>query len=205
MSSPSKDSLENAFVRLPRPQKVLDPGKILVPTRSALIQVQIAKSHDNDTSLPMPPQHTRNTSIKTVTESTLQTNTSMSALGEDQCDLIQGTDLHPLSPVIIMGTLTQDRVKWELRAQRGRSRLLMVKSVKHDTGLTEQQVLETLNHRNIAKLVHASIKDERLCLAMEYCRFTLAEILFVHLNPEEQQVQYIARSVSLIPPLRYAI
>jgi hypothetical protein len=110
-------------------------------------------------------------------------------------DTIEVPDLNPLGPVLTLGTLTQNNVKWILRAQKGRSGLLMVKKIVDKLGVSEKQVLEGLNHRNIAKIVHSFYEQHQLCLAMEYCRFTLAEILFVHLKLEEQQLQYIARSV----------
>jgi hypothetical protein len=189
------NALESAFVRLPRPQKVLDPDKIIVPTRSALLRAQTPKLRDYGSSSLMPqPRPRPATNPSTKLPKALYVG--LPDIAKD--GVVERADLHTLGPIITLGTLTQNNVKWALRAQRGRSGLIMVKSTKYEDGLAEQQILETLNHRNITKLVHACVDDGILCLAIEYCRFTLAEILFVHLKPEEQQVQYIARSVSTL-------
>ncbi|KAF2028952.1 hypothetical protein EK21DRAFT_90168 [Setomelanomma holmii] len=183
--------LEKAFVRIPRPQRVLDPGRPLVPTKSALLQANQRRAEHFSTT-PSP------TSAQTVPSS------SDSAKADIDCgvrnkavtdDTIEIPDLNVLGPVITLGTLTQNNVKWILRAQRGRSGLVMVKRLVDTLGVSEKQVLEGLNHRNIVKIIHSFYEQDQLCLAIEYCRFTLAEILFVHLKLEEQQVQYIARSI----------
>jgi hypothetical protein len=101
-------------------------------------------------------------------------------------------ELHSLGPLITLGTLTQDNTEWSLRAQRGRKGLVMVKRLEYVKGLHEKQVIGELNYRHIAKLVHTFVDSDVLCLTIEYCRITLAEMLFVHLKMEEEQVQYIA-------------
>jgi hypothetical protein len=104
-------------------------------------------------------------------------------------------ELHSLGPLIALGTLTQDNTEWSLCAQKGRKGLVMVKRLEYVKGLHEKQVIGELNHWHIAKLVHTFVDSDILCLTIEYCRITLAKMLFVHLKMEEEQVHYIARSV----------
>jgi hypothetical protein len=209
MSIPAQDSvkenaIENAFARLPRPQKVLDPGKIIVPTRSALLQAAEITKIRNRGQPPLDlfqnPVATVHPSASSPTPLLLTKNSplSTSRLDTMQDDVSKDMTVPSLGPVITLGTLTQNNVKWDLRAQQGRSGIIMVKRTKHAVGLAEQEIVKHLNHHNVAKLVHSSIDtDGSVCLALEYCRYTLAEVLFVHLKLEEQQVQYIARSVRL--------
>jgi hypothetical protein len=194
--------LEQAFVRLPRPQRVLDPAKLLVPTRSALLQAQVhanLRQHEKLSPMPPPPRPRPTTPPPS---SSIAAPTSNATLVESSASeptirtLEDPIDLHSLGPLITLGTLTQDNTEWSLRAQRGRKGLVMVKRVEYVKGLREKQVIGDLNHRHVAKLVHTFVDEDVLCLTIEYCRITLAEMLFVHLKMEEEQVHYIARSVS---------
>ena len=99
--------------------------------------------------------------------------------------------------MITLGVFTQDQTKWTIRAQRGRKGLVMVKRLDRGMGEAEICFLRRISHRNIAKFVHSYMEDGSHCIAIEYCRFTLAEILHVHLRLEEPQLQPIACSVSL--------
>jgi serine/threonine protein kinase len=190
----AENALENAFIRLPRPQKVLDPKKVIIPTKSALLQAQIEKVRQNQPKSHMPPPEREPADPKHL-RSVVNTKSLDGTPLESRMEVVENSDLHTLGPVITLGVLTQDGVKWALRAQRGRSGLLMVKKVKQDTGAAERRILETISHRNIAKLLHVFDDNDLMCLAMEYSRFTLAEVFFVHLRLEEQQIQCIARSV----------
>jgi hypothetical protein len=202
MANPTKSSLrgnplDNAFARLPRPQKVLVPGKVIVPTRSTLIQAaEVANSRNNARS-PLLPAPSSDIPLKRHQRFPVAPISPILEHADTVEDAtIQSSELSTLGPVITLGTLIQNDVKWALRAQQGRSGLIMVKRTKEVDGLAERHIIGTLNHRNVAKLVHSSMdEDGILCLAIEYSRYTLAEILFVHLKLEEQQVQYIARSV----------
>jgi hypothetical protein len=192
--------MENAFARLPRPQKVLDPGRIIVPTRSALLQAaEVTKIRNRgkpSLDLFQMPLATVHPSTSSPLKVLSPTDSLLSRLDAVQDGIPTSMTVPPLGPVINLGTLTQNNVKWTLRAQQGRSGLIMVKRMKHAVGLAEQEIVKNLNHHNVAKLVHSFIDtDGSVCLALEYCRYTLAEVLFVHLKLEEQQVQYIARSV----------
>ena len=170
------------FARLPRPQKVLDLNRPLVPTKSLLMQFQAhAKSPEKlpqGTPLstippPLPPPPPRD---------------------------LQPTSSHvphalPDS-MITLGKFAQDSTEWFVRARRGHSGLVMAKKLSRTTGLHEENVLKNLTHTNIARMIHAFCEGDKVLLGLEYCRYTLGEILHVHLKLEVQQVQHIACSVS---------
>ncbi|KAF2194731.1 hypothetical protein K469DRAFT_706215 [Zopfia rhizophila CBS 207.26] len=168
----SYDAIENAFARLPRPQKVLDLTQPHVPTKYALMQ---AKAHAE--SVPLKP-----------------TTATDKLIGETPHRTEEKTTVK-LDELITLGKFAQGGVQWEVRARRGQSTLIMVRELGKVDGLREKDMLEQISHRNIAKIDHTFWKDESLCIGIEYCRPTLGEILHVHLKLEEQQVQYIARSI----------
>lgn len=193
-------TLEGAFVRLPRPQKVLDPSKPLVPTKASLLQAQ---NHARTPGTPIaPPIASLPINRESLPHSTIS-KISEASNGEASIESIQldGASIdqdimHDTGPIITLGTFSQDNMEWKVRAQRGRATLIMVKNAKRDEGVSEKAIMEHLNHRNIIKLVHTLQEGNCISLAYEYCRVTLSEILHVHLKLGEQQIQCIARSVS---------
>lgn len=200
-TDPEDHDMAKVFARIPRPQKVLGTGKIVVPTASTLRQqaAQVAKVRTWETP---------SISARTIPGSGERSSTERTKSSMQKKDLtpkrpdtspIEAHETRPLGPMITLGVLTQNNVRWALRAQSGRNGLIMVKRTKPESGKREQDIIQAFNHRNIAKLVHSSVNnDGSFSLALEYCRCTLAEILFVHLKLEETQIQYVARSVSLL-------
>jgi hypothetical protein len=196
--------MEIAYARLPRPQKVLELGKAKVPTKAALLReadtTRLPKISESPILLlgntePTVDRLSRSTNVletPMLTDPTFDRQSRTQSMeGEDARSLTQGS-------LVTLGTLKQNNVKWILRAQQGQSGLIMVKTRKAQTARTEQDILKSLNHQHIAKLIHSLFhEDGSISLAIEYCRYTLAEILFVHLKLEDLQLQYIARSVCL--------
>jgi hypothetical protein len=207
---PTGNNMASVFARIPRPQKVLGMDKIVVPTASTLRQAaevtkvrakettsQIAQTMSNSDrkSHVLYPENLAQQKVFTPKDSDIS-----------QSEPLPNISTRPLGPVVTLGVLTQNNVRWVLRGQHGRNGLIMVKKVRHESGKREQDLIETFNHRNIAKLVHSSInEDGSINLALEYCRCTLAEILFVHLELEETQIQYVGRSVSWHSRLEYIL
>ena len=206
MATPIAPTLE----RLPRPQRVFN-GRLSVPTASALLQQQTRATSERHTqaavrrSVPLPSPSTSNaedTILHDKAESppappprSVTTNHETPPL---ELDPLQHSAVQSLGPMVTLGTFTQDRTRWVVRAQRGRRNFVMVKRLDPILGQAEAHLLRRLTHRNIAKLVHSYMENEVRCIALEYCRFTVAEILHVHLRLEEPQLQLIARSVSLL-------
>jgi hypothetical protein len=180
------DLKESSFNRLPRPQKVLDPNQTLVPTKLSLLKVK------NATFIrpPLPPPPI---SIPPPPPLPSSYQTSNSRASKDVNVYQEDT----LGPMITLGRFVQSGTNWAVRAQRGRHGLVMVKKLKESVGRKEQKILEGISHKNITKIIHVSWDGEFLCLAFEYCRFTLAEVLHVHLELEEYHLKHIARSVSI--------
>jgi hypothetical protein len=205
MSNSSDESLKNpSFVRLPRPQRVLELSRPLVPTKSSLLALSKHNPELRENKkLPSPLAQQPSTTplVETLHSSSLPTSASSadvlaSSKTESKADSLHTSAVRIMGPMTTLGTFTQDEVNWAIRAQRGRHGLVMVKRVKEDVGHTETRILEDLSHQNIARLLHSFYDSGSYCLAMEYCRFTLAELLEVSLKFQEQQVQYVARSVS---------
>jgi hypothetical protein len=203
---------EPFFDRLPRPQRVLNPGRLSVPTASALLKEHARVKSGRQTPLAVrrsvPPSSptirnaevtTSSRPLETTTPPSLSLVTSHEAPAVELQSL-QHSVVQTLGPMVTLGTFTQDKTKWIVRAQRGRKSLVMVKRLSQVAGQAEASLLRELSHRNIARLVHSYMEHEVRCIALEYCRFTVAEILHVHLRLEEPQLQLIARSVSRTTP-----
>jgi hypothetical protein len=209
MSSSTRDqleggSMENAFARLPRPQKVLELGKTRVPTKAALLRAadttRLSKNSESSILLPgkTEPSGGHLSRSTNALETPMLTSPTSDRQSRTQSTEREEARLLTLGSLITLGTLKQNNVKWILRAQQGRSGLIMVKTRKAQTASTEQDILKSLSHQHVAKLIHSTFhEDGSISLAIEYCRYTLAEILFVHLKLEDVQLQYIARSVCL--------
>ena len=110
----------------------------------------------------------------------------------------QHSTVERLGPMVTLGTFTQDKTKWTVRAQRGRKGLTMNTRLEILTGQAGIDFLRRISHRNIARLVHSYAENEHRFIAVEYCRFTIAEILHVNLRLDEPQLQFVARSVSQV-------
>lgn len=194
----ANDASENVrFARLPRPQRVLDPGsRLVVPTKSALMQA--------DAELPSRSLPIRLKPVKSVklVEPVLKPAPAkdVSPSRESPDATIDIPAQLPLSQEYTstgeLGFFIQEGVKYAICARRGRNTLFMVRQYERSAGGRVQNVLEHLNHRNIAKVTQIDWEGDTMSLGLEYCRFTLREILHVHLKLEETQIQHIAASVS---------
>jgi hypothetical protein len=199
-------TLEHAFARLPRPQKVLDLGRPLVPTKAALLRADI----DTRPIQGLSKNATRFTGpVPALPPPAVLASPPVAALPLPSSIVTPPTDADVVKQTprpehsadenvatITLGKFTQDGVEWDVRAQRGHSQLFMVKRFEHSATRRLQRILEPLSHTNIARVAHIGWESDALLLSIEYCRFTLSEILHVHLKLEELQVQHIARSVS---------
>ncbi|KAF2010520.1 hypothetical protein BU24DRAFT_467143 [Aaosphaeria arxii CBS 175.79] len=180
------NSLESAFSRLPRPQRVLDLSRPNVPTKSALFQKQKSihvasnnKRHvDEDCEPILATKVTRGASVASIKP--LDTKT--------RCP-IEGDAMQTL------GKFTQHSVEWTVCVLKSLSTVVMVKEVSRTAGLREKSILERLEHRNVARLMFSDLHEQKMRLGIEYCRFTLLEVLYVNLKPGEQQIHYIACSM----------
>lgn len=66
-------------------------------------------------------------------------------------------------------------------------------------GLKEANLLRKLSHPNIVKMIEVFLQDDDVYIELEYCRFTLEEVLSVHVRFEEPHIRLIAQSVLLFP------
>ena len=203
------DPIEPHSDRIPRPQRVLNPGRLSVPTASALLREQVRIQSVSETaaaacrSVPVrssvPPDTSSRPPLKPPRLSLTSPIISDSEAILPERELFQHSTVERLGPMVTLGTFTQDKTKWTVRAQRGRKGLIMIKRLEILTGEAEVDFLRRISHRNITKLIHSYAENEYQFIAMEYCRFTVAEILHVHLRLDEPQLQFVARSVSRAP------
>jgi hypothetical protein len=216
-ASPRDDASEaSIFDRFPRPQKVLEPIRLLVPTKAALLRactdtqllsppgvLSTEKTRSAPPPPPTPPPVVRVHPDRTVSSQTFKRPLPLVKSAHESKNT---EEAEPVS-TIVLGYLTQDGVEWAISAKkqrsgnlsmkRGRSEvvLFMVKQLERHAGLRVERILEHINHRNIAKVTNLAWEDNRLFLGIEYCRFTLKEILHVHRKLEEPQIRYIACSM----------
>ena len=73
--------------------------------------------------------------------------------------------------------------------------LLMFKEVEEELGSKELRILEELSHPNVIRVRQVFAWQDRVFMGLEYFRFTLQELLQVHLDMVEDQIQVIAKSV----------
>lgn len=198
---------------LPRPQQVFDPTRSAVPTKAALEAKarQDAKSLQPMRPPPRPlirqvtslrasttqPEHLLLQAAAAVSRSPLESPSP--SLGSHKALSQTRQSPSEVGPVVTLGTFTQDGEGWDVRAQRGRHGLLMVKSRRPAPGLAEKRVLDLVSHENIVRLLSTMSDADLMELSFEYARFTLAQILHVHLRLEERHIQCIAHAVSCAP------
>lgn len=211
MATPVSPVLE----RLPRPQRAFN-GRLSVPTASALLHQQTRATSERHAqaaigrSVLLPSPSTEETSSyaeKSISYG--KAGSSLTPLSKSvtmsheappiELGTLQRSVVQSMGPMVTLGTFTQDRTRWVVRAQRGRRTFVMVKRLDPLLGQAEAHLLHRLSHRNITRLVNSYMENEVRCIALEYCRFTVAEILHVHLRLEESQLQLIARSVGYLP------
>ncbi|KAF2680646.1 kinase-like protein [Lentithecium fluviatile CBS 122367] len=183
-------ALEHAFDRLPRPQKVLGAERPVIPTKASLLQVHKAASSSLRAMRPPPPPPPPPAALQGGRATTLRSPPPRLDAQDHEMEASR-----QMGPMVTLGQFTQDGVEWAVRAQRGRLGLIMVKKTNKTAGLKEKNLLDGVRHKNITRVIHTFWEEDGLCLALEYCRFTLAEILHVHLRLEEHHIKHIARSV----------
>ena len=180
--------------RLPRPQKVLNRSHGVVPTKLALLEVKARQEAESDrSSLRTQSQSAASSSANQQFRSPVKPSYIVSR--KDQSQLVETTQLGPL---VTLGTLTQDAVDWDVRAQRGRRGLIMVKRLIPAIHAMQKQALDVVKHENIIRVLDVVSNSEWTELSFEYARFTLAQILYVHLKLDELHIQCIAYAVSYL-------
>ncbi|KAF1964224.1 hypothetical protein BU23DRAFT_575879 [Bimuria novae-zelandiae CBS 107.79] len=159
---------------LPRPQQVFNPTQNVVPTKVALdVQARekaIALEHTRPS--PKPPlgriAHLRASTTESQT-SQLRTAAALSRspvkLSSPSVNFRKALlqpDPSPsnLGSAVTLGTFTQDGEEWDVRAQRGRYSLVMVKKCRLAAGLAEKRAFDFVSHENVIKLISAVSNTE---------------------------------------------
>ena len=83
-------------------------------------------------------------------------------------------------------------------AAAGDKEVIMFKRLAKREGVDEMKVLQQIRHPNIIHLKQAFLDGESFYLGLEYHRYTLGELLCIHIDLDEPAIQYIARSVKLV-------
>ena len=92
-----------------------------------------------------------------------------------------------------LGTLMQRQQKWAINVQD--DQVVMVKKIKEDSGLQVIEKLKLLHHPNVGRLKTAFLHESYVYLVQPYARFTLEDLLSVHIHLDEVQIQLVATSV----------
>ena len=106
--------------------------------------------------------------------------------------------LHCVSPwtnIHHLGDLEQDSHQWHIGLLKGK--LTMLRQMKLDSGRKHLDKVKPLIHPNILKLEDMFEHEDSLYFRFEYSRFTLEEVLNVHIRLEEPHILAIAHSVRL--------
>ncbi|EMD97596.1 hypothetical protein COCC4DRAFT_27063 [Bipolaris maydis ATCC 48331] len=204
------NSIEDAFKRLPRPQRVLDPTRPRVPTTVALLAQKnghrddFMKTHSAVPPLPLselppyPQPHSPLLASPLVTHQPVPRLAigHVSPLREHKTALESNVSKGSnRSELLTLGHFKQNDIEWAVQSSKRCKGLVMVKKVFRKDGIVEKDILERLQHPNITKLVSSIYEDDMMLLTFEYCRFSLIEVMSVHIKLEELQVQCIATSI----------
>ncbi|CAI6337039.1 unnamed protein product [Periconia digitata] len=93
-----------------------------------------------------------------------------------------------------IGELVQGKQAWTVGVRRGA--IIMIKSIKDtDTGKRLVSMLQPLSHPNIARVLDVAEFDDQTHFTFEYYRYTLEEVLCVHLPFEEIHIRTIVQSI----------
>lgn len=106
----------------------------------------------------------------------------------------------PWTSLLLQGDLVQGKSRWHLCIHDGTMALL--KSVDIDSGKQELEKLKMLsNHSHVATINQVFESEELMYFRFDYSRFTLEEILNVHLRLDESHLRIIASSVCAVVTL----
>ncbi|UPX14881.1 stress-activated protein kinase signaling cascade [Ascochyta rabiei] len=101
---------------------------------------------------------------------------------------------NPWKTLSVQGELIQGKSKWQLCIQEGL--MAIVKSVEIEPGRRELEKIRKLSpHPHVATINQVFESDTSMFFKFEYSRFTLEEVLNVHLSLDESHVRIIASSV----------
>lgn len=100
----------------------------------------------------------------------------------------------PWSETSRLGEMTQGKNKLSLGLSNGK--ISMLKRMEIEAGKRHLEMVKLLHHSNIAKLESVFEQENHIYFQFEYSRFTLEEVLHVHLRFDESHIQAIAYLVS---------
>lgn len=151
----------------------------IVPTKYSLMQKARDHTKAAGLSLAIPVPHVSFDRAKTAA----------TAVGSTQA-LRQPSTTYERQPspqdFVTLGKLSQGETQWTIRVHKDSvSGLTMVRRLDKWGGMNEKEILGQLAHRNIIKIKRAFMADGFMCIGLEYCRYTLEEVILVHLALEE--------------------
>lgn len=96
-----------------------------------------------------------------------------------------------------LGAIVQGPSELTICVEKGNlQRMMMVKTPRRrEDGLKEAGQLRKFSHPNIVQILEVFSHGDEVYIGLEYCRFTLEEIVNVHIRLEEPQLRLIAHSV----------
>jgi hypothetical protein len=100
----------------------------------------------------------------------------------------------PWKTLFLQGELIQGRSKWYLCIHEGL--MAIVKEVEIESGRQELEKIKKISdHRHVSTIKQIFESENSLFFRFEYSRFTLEEVLNVHLCLEEIHIRVISSSV----------
>ena len=110
----------------------------------------------------------------------------------------------PWKTLARQGNLVQGKYVWSICVYE--RQLVLIKETPIQTGRDELEKVKKLsNHLHVSTIIQAFQTETSLFLQLEYSRYTLEEVLNVHICLEELHIRMIASSVSMFKYTCYMI
>lgn len=201
-----------AFSRKPRPQvhvplesnhetkgfTIREPPRVRVngvPTYAALARKSTTTTPPQDPSwISMPAVNECQKPISTKDSASIPQKTSQS---------LTSFPVHRESPWCHfnrLGIIVQREHRLIICTSRSsNSTMYMLKQLSCQASTDLIENLHSLDHPSIMRVQSLFVHEEQAHIATEYARYTLEELIGVHVSLEEPHVRYIAKQVSLMP------
>jgi serine/threonine protein kinase len=174
-------AIEEAFQRHPRPQ---------VPTNAGLLQQPVVPSQAAPLQQPpvtpkaqRPPVPTKAALLQRAIDDRRRTIT------------YQEVRESPWNTLTRQGDLVQGKHVWSICTYK--RQLVMVRELAIEAGRRQLEMLKRLSdHPHVSTIKQAFETNDSIFFQLEYSRYTLEEVLSVHICLEESHIRVIASAVS---------
>ncbi|KAL9093222.1 MAG: hypothetical protein Q9159_000399 [Coniocarpon cinnabarinum] len=180
--SRQSQQFQSVFARSSRPQL---PTLPIVPNKSSTAEAEQTKQLP-----PVPPDQAH---IRAAPHETQLISPRRMQCGQGSS--IPCRNGNPWSSYKVLGTLTQGKTSLVLCSPNDNSEPVLVKTAHGKHANKELEILKSLQHANIVKVKQAFVNTLSVDLCFEYYRFTLQELIHVHVPFKEVHVHSVAAPI----------